>query len=123
MEDTKIGKDKSQKITKATSFGTTIGDLRLYNEDLTPREFDSNPMITITAAEDLKKFQYGIIRIDINDCGGKQGSYLVQIDGLMSIVYSVYAKTLNDLRKPSFRQKTVRMWGIFRKLFERFKKK
>ena len=47
MEDqgTSMGKDTSLKVTKEVKFGTTVGDLRVYNEDLTPRDYDSLPLI------------------------------------------------------------------------------
>ena len=115
-QEAKLDKDKSLKITTETHFGTTKGDLRVYREDLTPIDYDSFPKVIITAAEDLEKFQKGIIRIEVEDFCRDKESYLIQVDGLLSIVYSVYANTLNDLRTPSFRQKTVR-------LIEKFKKK
>lgn len=114
-------KDKSTKVTTEESFGTTKGDLRVYTEGLTPIDFDEYPKVTITTAEDLDKFQYGIVRITVQNSAEEiPYSYLIQIDGLMSCVYSVYAKTLNDLRKATIRQKTVRMYSIFRMLFEKW---
>ncbi len=120
MEDqgTSMGKDTSLKVTKEVKFGTTVGDLRVYNEDLTPRDYDSLPLITLKIAEDLDKFQYGIIRICINE-GGIEKSYLVNIDGVMSLIYSVYAKNLNEMRSPNFRQKAVRFHGLLKTFFNR----
>ena len=120
-------KDQSLKVTQSEKFGKTIGDLRVYNEDLTPVDYDSYPKITITAGEDLDKFQHGIIRITTKHIvdGGiiRKKTFLIQVDGLMSIVYAVYAKTLNDLRRATIRQKTVRVWGIIRKVVEHFRRK
>lgn len=122
-QEVALDKDKSLKVTKATNFGTSIGDLRVYNDDLTPRDYDSYPKITITAAEDLGKFQYGIIKITVQNMEySPKMEYLVQVDGLMSIVYSVYAKTLNDLRAEKFREKTIRMWGILKMSVFRIKR-
>jgi len=117
-------KDKDQRLTKERNFGTTIGQLRVYNDDLTPRDYDWYPKVVVSAAENLDKFQYGIIKIAVEDCeGAEKKEYLVQVDGLMAIVYNVYAKTLNDLRRPSFRDKTVRMWGFFKILLYKIKKR
>ncbi len=114
-----LGKDTSTKVTKETKFGTTIGQLRAYNKDLTPIDWERYPKITVTAAEDLDKFQYGIIKINIknwrdDDLGLCGDDYYIQIDGLMSVIYNVYAKTLNDLRRATIRQKTVKMYGILK---------
>lgn len=116
-------KDPSQKVTNNTKFGLTKGDLRTYQEDLTPNDWNGFPKVTVSLGEDLEKYQNGIIRLDIqHDQYSAPRSYLIQVDGLMSIVYAVYAKTLNDLRRATIRQRTVRVWGIFRKLIEKLKK-
>jgi len=120
-------KDQSKKVTNSKNFGKTVGDLRVYNEDLTPIDYDSFPKVTITTGEDLDKYQHGIIRITTKHLvdGGiiREKSFLIQVDGLMSIVYAAYAKTLNDLRRATIRQKTVRVWGIVRKIVEHFRRK
>lgn len=116
-------KNPSPKITNDRNFGLTKGDLRVYNEDLTMKEWDEYPKITVSMGENLEAYQNGIMRIAIQiipEIPAKE--FLIQVDGLMSIVYSVYAKTLNDLRRPTMRQKTIRIWGFFRKLFEKLKK-
>lgn len=120
-------KDQTNKVTTETSFGETRGDLRVYREDMTPQDYDAFPKVTITMGEDLDKFQYGIMRITTQNIvdGGtiREKSYLVQVDGVMSIIYSVYAKTLNDLRKATFRQKTIRIYGFFKMLAIKLKQK
>jgi len=121
MEET--GKDISQKVTKETNFGTSIGQLRAYRADRTPIDYKGYPKITVTAAEDLHSFQYGIIKITIQlQKDFTPIDYYIQVDGLMSIVYSVYAKTLNDLRRATIRQKTVRMYGICKMMLYRVKR-
>lgn len=115
-------KDPSQKVTNSTKFGLTKGDLRTYQEDLTPNDWDGYPKVTVSLGEDLEKFQNGIVRFDIqHDQYSAPRTYLIQVDGLMSIIYAVYAKTLNDLRRATIRQRTVRVWGIFRKMIEKLK--
>ena len=117
-------KDPSQKVTNNTKFGLTKGDLRTYQEDLTPNDWDGFPKVTVSMGEDLEKYQNGILRISteyVEDGTIRNHDILIQVDGLMSIVYAVYAKTLNDLRRATIRQRTVRVWGIFRKLIEKLK--
>jgi hypothetical protein len=115
-------KNLSQNVTNDDNFGLTKGDLRVYDENLNPVDWDNYPKITVSMGEDLEKYQKGMIRIDIaraEDVAVQ--SYWIQVDGLMSIVYSVYAKTLNDLRRATIRQQTIRMWGFFRKLFDKLR--
>jgi len=110
-------KNKSTKITNSTKFGKTIGNLRVYREDLTPLDFDDYPQIIVSAGEDLKKFQYGFIRIKIKKNKEESESYLVQVDGLLTIVYGVYAKVLNSFRNKN--TNSVRIYGFFRKLYNK----
>lgn len=127
MEETKdevLDKDSSLRVTKETSFGTSKGQLRVYNSNITPKEYEEYPKVTITVAEDLKKFQYGIIKITTQESAeSAEYDYLVQVDGLMSIVYATYAKTLNELRAPSFRDRGVRMQNKLRSVLNRLFKK
>jgi hypothetical protein len=116
-------KSTSVNVTNDENFGLTKADLRVYESNLTPVDWDNYPKITISMGEDLEKYQKGMIRIDIMQDNDKEiQSYWIQVDGLMTIVYSMYAKTLNDLRRATIRQKTVRVWGILRKIWEKFKK-
>jgi hypothetical protein len=116
-------KNTSVNVTNDENFGLTKADLRVYNEDLSMVDWDSFPKVTISMGEDLEKYQKGIIRISIQtvpEIPAKE--FLIQVDGLMTVVYSMYAKTLNDLRRATIRQKTVRVWGILRKFWEKLKK-
>lgn len=115
--EVKLGKSLSKKLTETTEFKTARGDLLIYNEDLTEHGYD-NPKITLVISEDLEKHQFGIARLIIADSESRK-SYLVHVDGLLSTIYAAYAKSLNDLRKPTIRQKTVRMAGYFTELFGR----
>lgn len=122
QKDEVLTKDSSLRVTKEMDFGTSKGQLRVYNNNVTPKEYEEYPKVTITVAEDLKKFQYGIIKITTQESSDSpEYDYLVQVDGLMSIVYATYAKTLNELRKPTFRDKGVRMqnklWSVLKRLF------
>lgn len=112
-------KSQSLNITDSTEFKTSRGDLLQYNEDLTVKGFD-NPTITLTASEDLGKHQKGIVRITVEKEHTKE-TYLVHVDGMMSVVYASYAKTLNDLKKPTFRMKTLRVIGFIKKLWKLIK--
>lgn len=119
-----VSKSTSTKITESEKFGTYKGDLRVYKKNLEPIDFNDYPKFTITVAEDLDKFQYGYIVVTVkNSPKARERRYIIQIDGLLSLVYSVYAKTLNNLRKATIRQKTVRVYGIFRKIFDKIFKK
>ena len=116
-------KNTSVNVTNDDKFGLTKADLRVYNEDLSMVDWDSFPKVTISMGEDLEKYQKGIIRIttQVNEFSMPE-EFIIQVDGLMTVVYSMYAKTLNDLRRATIRQKTVRVWGILRKFWERLKK-
>lgn len=121
-----ILKDKSDKITNSEDFGLTKADLKVYNDDLSIKSWDEYPKITISLGEDLQKYQKGIMRVEIKDfsdgINSQSRSYLIQVDALMSIVYSAYAGSLNDLRRATIRQKAYRIWGIVRKLFDKIRK-
>ena len=113
-------KDPSLKLTNSKSPGKTIADLRAYNEDMTPVEFKDYPRIKITTAENEEKYQHGIIKLEVQGTEfSLPESYWLQVDGLMSVVYHTYANSLNDLRKPTFRQKTARIHGIIRRIFNK----
>jgi hypothetical protein len=118
-------KNTSPNITNTENKGATVADLRAYKEDLTEIDWNEYPKVTISMGETTEMYQKGIIRISIqhridgNEIGTRD--ILIQVDGLLSVVYSMYAKTLNDLRKATIRQKTMRAWGILRKLWEKLK--
>jgi hypothetical protein len=118
-----LDKNTSPDITTEENFRTIKGDLLQYNDDLTPRGY-ADPTITLTVAEDLKKFQRGIVKITIarNDTDGKitaTEEYLFHIDGILSCIYSGYAKNLNVLRKPTLKQKAVHFQSKILNLIDR----
>lgn len=113
-----LGKSLSKKLTETTEFKPSRGDLMLYNEDLTEKGYD-DPRVTLSISEDLAKHQFGIARLTIEDKEGKGQSYLIHVDGMLSCIYASYAKSLNDLRKPTIRQRSIQMRGYFRDLFSK----
>lgn len=113
-----LGKSLSKKLTETTEFKPARGDLMQYNEDLTEKGYD-NPRLTLSISEDLEKHQFGIARLSITDDEGKGKSYLVHVDALLSCIYASYAKSLNDLRKPTIRQRSIQMRGYFRDLLRK----
>jgi hypothetical protein len=122
MED--LLNNPDAKLTNEEKFKTIAGDLRVYNEEMKARDFDDYPKINVKVAEDLKKFQYGYIVLTIQQSPkAPVKRYIVQVDGLLSIVYSVYAKTLNSLRKPTIRQRAIRIHGVLRRAIDKFFKK
>lgn len=115
-----ITKGKSINVTEESKFRTIRGDLLRYDEELNPIGYDK-PTLTLIVAEDLDKFRRGIVRLTISEAD-RRTSYLLHLDGILSCIYSGYAKNLNDLRKPSFRQHAVRIKTFMRDMIEMIKK-
>lgn len=112
-------KDTSLKITNSPYPGKTMADLRLYNPDLTPVDFNQYPKMVVTMAENEEKYQYGYVKLDIFKDKDTKESYFFHVDGLMSIVYNTYARSLNDLRRPTFKMQAVRFHSFLTRLFHR----
>lgn len=58
MEEAKdevLTKDSSLRVTKEMDFGTSKGQLRVYNNNVTPKEYEEYPKVTITVAEGIEK--------------------------------------------------------------------
>jgi len=122
-KEIKLDKNASPNVTQEEKFRTIKGDLLQYNEDLTPKGYDK-PVITLSVAENLQQFQRGIIRLTItkdSTSGEKlKEDYLLHIDGLLSCIYSGYAKNLNVLRKPTLKQRAVKIQSTIINLIDRF---
>lgn len=113
-------KIQTGNVTEDTKYGLTKADLRTYYFDNTEIDWKDYPKVTITLGDSLNAYQKGIITFSVKypERGKeKELTFRVQVDGLMSVVYSMYAKTLNELRKATIRQKTARVWGITKKLW------
>lgn len=115
MKEKKIALNKgiSHNVTAEKKFKTIVGDLLVYSKDLKPIGYD-NPKITLTVAENVDSFQKGIVKMEVQGV-----SYYLHIDGILSCIYSGYAKNLNDLRKPTLRQQTVRLKSFLLELADK----
>ena len=116
-----IKKSKSRKITNESRHRTVKGDLLLYDEDLKPKGYD-DPKLTVIVSENKKQHQHGIIRLMIEDKeSGYIENYLIHMDGLLSCIYGSYAKNLNAFRKPTIRQRVVKIHSFFKKLRDKLR--
>lgn len=117
--EVEVNKGMGKKVTDGTSFKPCKGDLMVYNEDLTEKGYDT-PRITLSIAEDLEKFQFGIAKLTVEyeeDGTLRTFETLIHVDGIMSTIYAAYARNLNDLKRATIRQKTVRMYNKISDIF------
>lgn len=76
-------------ITEDKEFTPIRADLMKYHKDGEKAGFDTDPKVSISLSEDLKKHRRGIMRVSLQ-LKDRRISVLVHIDGIMSAIYKAY---------------------------------